>query len=116
MNKKYIILSSIVILLFQTLVNGQKLEQDKVEQLTEVLNTRLADKFKVELNENKALCQIDGLNKTLDLRDSYHIAEDNITEASKTKLYKEPYGGPVFWKHNFQSATNSKVLFKATKK
>lgn len=115
MNKKCLILGCLAILLFQTIVSGQKLEQDKVEQLTEILNITLADNFKVELNENNAFCQIDDLNKTLDLRDSYHIAEDTITKEGKAKLYKGRYGGPVFWKHNFQSATSSKVLFKATK-
>lgn len=115
MNKKYIILSSIAILVFQILVYGQKIDQDKVELLAEILNSTLADKFKVELIENKAFCQIDEINKTLDLSDNYEIAEDTMTKASKTKLYKGRYEGPVFWKHNFQSATNLKVLFKATK-
>jgi hypothetical protein len=97
------------------ITNAQKLEQDQVETLTQVLNTTVAPKFRVELKSNTADCSIDELSNILDLRDNYDIAEDSITKEAKAKLYKGDYGGPVFWKHNFQTTTNSEVLFIATK-
>jgi hypothetical protein len=97
------------------ITNAQKLEQDQVETLTQVLNTTVAPKFRVELKSNTADCSIDELSNKLDLRDNYDIAEDSITKEAKAKLYKGDYGGPVFWKHNFQTTTNSEVLFIATK-
>lgn len=114
MKTKYLVLSIATIFMFQ-ITNGQKLEQDQVEKLTQVLNTTVAPKFKVELKSNKVHCSIDELNNILDLRGDYDIVEDSMTKEAKAKLYKGDYGGPVFWKHNFQTTTNSEVLFIATK-
>jgi hypothetical protein len=114
MKTKYLVLSIATMFMFQ-ITNAQKLEQDQVETLTQVLNTTVAPKFRVELKSNTADCSIDELSNILDLRDNYDIAEDSITKEAKAKLYKGDYGGPVFWKHNFQTTTNSEVLFIATK-
>lgn len=114
MKTKYLVLSIATMFMFQ-ITNAQKLEQDQVETLTQVLNTTVAPKFRVELKSNTADCSIDELSNKLDLRDNYDIAEDSITKEAKAKLYKGDYGGPVFWKHNFQTTTNSEVLFIATK-
>jgi hypothetical protein len=114
MKTKYLVLSIATMFMFQ-ITNAQKLEQDQVETLTQVLNTTVAPKFRVELKSNTADCSIDELSNILDLRDDYDIAEDSITKEAKAKLYKGDYGGPVFWKHNFQTTTNSEVLFIATK-
>lgn len=114
MKTNYSLITIASILIFQ-ITNGQKLEQDQVETLTQVLNTAVAPNFKVELKNNTADCSIDVLSKTLDLRDNNAIAEDGITKEAKKQLYKGNYGGPVFWKHNFQTTTNSEVLFIATK-
>jgi hypothetical protein len=114
MKTKYLVLSIATMFMFQ-ITNAQKLEQDQVETLTQVLNTTVAPKFRVELKSNTADCSIDELSNILDLRDNYDIAEDSITKEAKAKLQKGDYGGPVFWKHNFQTTTNSEVLFIATK-
>jgi hypothetical protein len=114
MKKKYLIICIASIVMFRTM-HGQKLEQDQVETLTQILNTTVAPKFKVELKNNTADFSIDVLSKTLDLRDNNAIAEDGITKEAKKQLYKDNYGGPIFWKHNFQTTTNSEVLFIATK-
>ena len=114
MKSKSIIFIFITMLIFQ-MVNGQKLEQKEVEHLKDNLNTTVASSFKVELKKDKAQCSIDELSKTLDLRDSHHIAEDSLSKEAKTKLYKGRYGGPVFWKYNFETTTNSEVVFKSNK-
>ncbi|MDN3493454.1 hypothetical protein [Winogradskyella bathintestinalis] len=114
MNYKYHIISIAIVCLGQ-LVMGQKLQQDEAEQLKNLLNTTLAPNFKLELKGDKAFCNIDELNKILDVKDSFQIAEDSLPMEAKKELYKGHYGGPVFWKYNFQTATNSDVLFKTNK-
>ncbi|WP_179019773.1 hypothetical protein [Winogradskyella forsetii] len=114
MNSKQIILSIIAIFMVQ-MMNGQKLEQNEVEQLKDVLNTKVAPNFKVELKRNQAYCSIGEFNKILDLRNDSEIAEDSLTQKAKKDLYKGPFRGSVFWKYNFETATNSDVEFKATK-
>lgn len=114
MNSKHFILSIIAIIMVQ-MMHAQKLEQSEVEQLKDVLNTKVAPDFKVELKNNKAYFSSDAFNKTLDLRNDYEIAEDSLTQKAKKDLYKGPYRGSVYWKYNFETATNSDVEFKATK-
>ncbi len=114
MKIKQFILSIISIIIVQ-MMNGQKLEQNEVEQLKDVLNTKVATDLKVELKHNKAYFSIDEFNKTLDLRNDYEIAEDSLTQKAKKDLDKGPYRGSVYWKYNFETATNSDVEFKATK-
>jgi len=106
---------SMVIFMFQVTLYGQKLQQDEVEQLKELLNATIAPHFKVELQNDKAFCNVEQFSKTLDLRDSSHIAEDSLSKGAKTKLYQGRYGGPVFWKFNFQTATSTDVVFKPNK-
>ncbi len=114
MKSKHFILSIIAILIIQ-MMHGQKLEQNEVEQLKDVLNTKVAPDFKVELKNNKAYFSVDEFNKTLDLRNDYEIAEDSLTQKAKKDLYKGPFRGSVYWKYHFETATNSDVEFKATK-
>ncbi|WP_179007570.1 hypothetical protein [Winogradskyella forsetii] len=113
MNSKHFILSIIAIIMVQ-MMHGQKLEQSEVEQLKDVLNTTVAPDFKVELKNNKAYFSFDEFNKTLDLRNDSEIAEDSLTQLEKKNLYKGPYRGSVFWKYNFETVTNSEVVFKST--
>ncbi len=114
MNSKDLVLSIVSIFMFQ-MMDGQKLEQNEVEQLKDALNTSVAPDFKVELKNNKAYCGMGDLSKTLDLRNDYDIEEDNLTKEAKKELYKGRYGGPVFWKYSFETATSSEILFKVTK-
>lgn len=114
MNSKQLMLSIIAFLIIQ-MMHGQKLGQNEVEQLKDVLNTKVAPDFKVELKHNKAYFSSDAFNKTLDLRNDSEIAEDSLTQKAKKDPYKGPYRGSVYWKYNFETATNSDVDFKATK-
>lgn len=97
------------------LMSGQKLPQDDVEKLTQVLNTTLASDFNVELTGNKVYCNIDKLNYTLDLRSAQDIAQNSLSKEAIAKLNAEPYIGSVFWEYDFQTSKNSGVLFKSTK-
>ncbi len=100
--------------MFQT-SHSQKLQQNEIEKFKELLDTNVAPHFNVELKNDSAFCKIDNLNKTLDLRDSYEIAEDSISKKIKKKLSSGPHEGPVYWQYNFQSATNSSVEFRTNK-
>ncbi len=114
--KKNNLLLIIVFILISQLTHSQETQQNKVEKLTQVLNETVAPNFRLELKNNKAFVTIDQFNKILDLRDSYEIAQDSILKKPKSSLNTGRDGGPVFWKYNFQTATNSKVLFKSTKR
>lgn len=112
-NRLLLIIASILIGL--TSYSQQSL-QNKVEKLTQDLNTTVAPKFRVELKNDKAYCNIVELSEILDLRNDHDIAKDSITKKTKRKPKNSGrYLGPVFWKYNFQTAVNSKVLFKSTK-
>ena len=75
-NRQLLIIASILIGLTS---NSQQSQQHKVEKLTQDLNTTIAPNFLVELKKNKAYCTIDTLSKILDLRSSYEIAEDTMS-------------------------------------
>jgi len=113
--KKNNLLLIIVSIVISQMTHSQETQQHKVEKLTHDLNNRVAPNFILELKKNKAFCTVDTLSKILDLRNSYEIAEDTMSNKTKVSLYSGRYVGPVFWKYDFQTATNSKVLFKFTK-
>lgn len=112
MRSQCLILSLLSFFMFQIAMHGQKLKQDEVEHLAEILNITIAPHFKVELKNDKAFCSIEKFRKSLDLRDSSHIAEDSLSMKAKTELYQGRYAGPVFWKFSFQTATSTDVVFK----
>ncbi|NRD19623.1 hypothetical protein HNV08_06155 [Winogradskyella eckloniae] len=114
MKNKFLFMCIITASMFQ-ISHSQKLQQNEVEKLKALLNSNVATQFRVELKNDSAFCKIDDLNKTLDLRDSYEIAEDSTSKKTKKKLSSGPHEGPVFWKYNFQSATNSSVEFRTNK-
>ncbi|WP_225034621.1 hypothetical protein [Winogradskyella sp. SM1960] len=114
MNTKKLIWSLAAVFMFHAMYS-QKLKQDEIVKLNDLLNTTVASDLRVELKGDKAICSIEQLSKTLDIRDSAHIAEDSLSKAAKTKLYQGRYVGPVFWKYNFQTATSSEVVFKPNK-
>ena len=111
-NRQLLIIASILIGLTS---NSQESQQRKIEKLTQGLNTSVAPIFLVELKNNKGLVKIDQFTKALDLRDNYAIAQDSMLNIPITGLNTGHDGGHVFWKFDFQSITNSNVVFKATK-
>ncbi|MBU2930144.1 hypothetical protein [Winogradskyella psychrotolerans] len=114
MKDKQLILSILFVCIVQSM-SGQKLEQNDVEKLKDILNSDVAANFKVELTNNQAHCSIGEFNKTLDLRSEHEIAEDSLTKLAKKKLYTGRYIGPVFWKYGFTTTLNSGVDFKSNK-
>lgn len=114
--KKYRLPLFIAFILISTINYGQQKEQIQIEKLMEFLNTSIAPKFQLELKRNKGNFRTDKFYATLDLRNSFEIAEDSILKNTKQKPKEfKPYIGPIFWKYNFEKAVSAEVTFKPNK-
>lgn len=91
---------------------SQKFSQEKVDKLTQTLNSEIAPKIQFKFDGNKGYFNIGKFSKSLDLRNSFQI----VKEAKKTQVKPiKPTAETIYWTYNFTKAISSNAEFKANK-